>query len=72
MGVLNIQVALKVLDSVSFGHDRMVKKVKEDVETLYQGGLTPRSRKALAFKLGITGGAFFADNVGKVTHSFFL
>ena len=61
------KVALSVLDDVSVDFDRPAKKVKTDVELLYQGNLNPRKRHALASKLDIADSAFFADNVGKVT-----
>ena len=60
------RIALKVLDDVSVDFDHQAKKAKRDVEMLYSRGLSARNRAALALKLGITGGAFFGDNVGKV------
>ena len=64
-------MALTVLDDVSLNYDHLAKKIKADVESLYQGGLTARSRKSLAAKLGINGGSLFGDNVGKVLSSVF-
>ena len=63
------RVALQVLDDVSVDFDASVKKIKRDVELLYKETLTSRSRSALAAKLGIKGGAFYGDNVGKVINS---
>ena len=53
-------------DDVSVAHDEPVLKMKEEVESLWQGGLSNRSRKSLAMRLGIKGFNICADNVGKV------
>ena len=60
------KVALKVLDDVSSDYDAAAKNIKRSVEMLYEGGLTPRTRTAMAMRLDIKGGSIFADNVGKV------
>jgi hypothetical protein len=59
-------VALQVLDDVSKDYDEPVRQIKEQVESLWMGGLSDRARKAMARRLNITGSAFFGDNVGKV------
>ena len=60
------KTALKILLDVSADYDQPIKDVRRSVESLWEGGLTPRARQALAKKWGITGGCVFAHNVGTV------
>ena len=64
------KVSLDVLDSAAKGHDKEIRRVKREVESLYLGemaGATPRRRRAMATRLDIRGGCHFGDNVGIVS-----
>ena len=61
------QTSLKMLDAACKGHDKENLAVKESVESLWLGKManaTPRTRKRMAFKLGIKGATPFGDNLG--------
>ena len=60
------KASLRDLDRVTEDHDELTKHLKSQVDLLYEGELTPRSRAALAMRLGVKGFAIFGDNVGKV------
>ena len=60
------KVSLSVLDDVAEDFDQPVLKIKREVESLYRGSMSTRSRNAMASRLQIKGGSIFADNVGKV------